>query len=166
MSATHAIRVSLLWTSQNTPYEYHGEELWETNIYILFIWKQYAILAIYKELIVFIYVLLYSHWHIFSFQTSFWNCHLHKSRLFKIHDPTFHDLMIHDSYINYILLYMPCTDWREGKQLTLLWKLYRIIWIGLKSIVLKQKADKVTRNFFPAVHISFLCQSHLVYLEN
>ena len=40
-------------------------------------------------------------------------------------------------------------------------KLHWVIWTGLNSIFLKQKADKSTHNFMQAVHIYFCLQSHL-----
>ena len=36
----------------------------------------------------------------------------------------------------------------------------------LNSIFFNRKADKITPNFFPAVHISFRRQSYFGYLEN
>ena len=40
------------------------------------------------------------------------------------------------------------------------------IWIGLNSIFLRQKADKITRNLFLVVHILFHRQSNRICLEN
>ena len=54
----------------------------------------------------------------------------------------------------------------RGKQLNSHQKVHWIIRIGLNSIFVKQKADKITRNFIPAVHISFPRKSRLVCLEN
>ena len=73
---------------------------------------------------------------------------------------------IHNSWVNYIFLCMLWTDWHEGKQLPSHRKLYWIIRTGLSSIFIRQKADKITHIFFPAGHISFRHQRHLVCLEN
>ena len=50
---------------------------------------------------------------------------------------------MHDSYMNYVFLCMPWTDWWERKQSTLHRKLYWIIRVGFYSFLLKQKVDKI-----------------------
>ena len=47
---------------------------------------------------------------------------------------------------------MPWTDWGEDDSLL---RIENFTPIGLDSFLLKQKDDKITRNFFPAVYIGF-----------
>ena len=62
---------------------------------------------------------------------------------FMIHDPENHNLTMHNSYINYVFLCMPLTDFREGKQLISHWNLYRIIRIGLDSFFESKRLRKL-----------------------
>ena len=87
---------------------------------------------------------------------------------FTIQDLTIHDPTVHDSCISYVFLWMPRTNLRKGIHLSWHQKHHYIIRIGLDSVSIKQKADKTTRNLFPAVHNlhKMAHQSHLICSQN
>ena len=79
------------------------------------------------------------------------SCRLH---YFRIMHPTIRDPTIQDSCINYVFAYQE-KSWSRKTSHGKIKMLYWIIWIGLNSFSLRQKADEIKDYFFSPIQISF-----------
>ena len=90
---------------------------------------------------------------------------MYRSSYFTIYDPTIHDPTIHDSCINclscincHVMKKMMCEETPDQR----VNRFNRLIQIGFDSFSLKQKADKLKRNFFRRIQILLHRHNHSV----